>query len=159
MPAIALNHVSVGARDLEASCRFYEELFGMERIPTPNFGGRVQWLRLGGQQLHLARRDLEPNPYQHFAITVDDFPAVYARAKELGIFESRMQGYHLSELPDGKVQLYLRDPSGNVLEVNNPDVTTLPDEIRAEMTRLVDAYPQSEENLRATLYATPDDAP
>lgn len=157
MPAMVLNHVSVSARNLETSTRFYEDLLGMERIPTPNFGGNVQWLRLGTQQLHLAERDWRPGPYNHFGVTVDDFPSVYYKAKALGIFENRMQGYHLCELPDGKVQLYLHDPAGNVLEVNHPDVTTLPDDIKADLTRLVDAYPQSEQNRKARLYATADD--
>jgi catechol 2,3-dioxygenase-like lactoylglutathione lyase family enzyme len=157
MPATVLNHVSVSARDLEASVRFYEELLGMERIPTPNFGGKVQWLRLGTQQLHIAERDQEPGPFNHFGVTVDNFEEVYDKAKEMGIFEQRMQGYHLCELPDGKVQLYVHDPAGNVLEVNHTDVNTLPDAIRADMTRLVDAFPQSDDNLRAKLYATAAD--
>jgi lactoylglutathione lyase len=159
MPAIYLNHVSVSARNLEESTRFYEELLGMERIPTPNFGGNVQWLRIGTQQLHLAERDVPINHLNHFGITVDDFPAVYYRAREMGVFEDRMQGYHLCELPDGKVQLYLHDPAGNTLEVNHPDILTLPDDIRADVTRLADAFPQSEENLKANLYVSPADAP
>ena len=32
-----INHVSISARDLEESTRFYEEVFGMERIATPIF--------------------------------------------------------------------------------------------------------------------------
>jgi hypothetical protein len=43
MPAINLNHVSVVARNLRESVRFYEEVFGMQRVPTPNFGFPVQW--------------------------------------------------------------------------------------------------------------------
>ncbi len=35
--ATGINHVSISALDLEESTRFYEELFGMERIPTPIF--------------------------------------------------------------------------------------------------------------------------
>jgi lactoylglutathione lyase len=159
MPAIYLNHVSVSARDLEESTQFYEELLGMERIPTPNFGGKVQWLRVGNQQIHLAQRDVTINHLNHFGITVDDFSSVYYRAREMGVFENRMQGYHLCELPDGKVQLYLHDPAGNTLEVNHPDVHTLPDDIRADITRLEDAYPQSDENLQARLYASPEDVP
>lgn len=159
MPAHVLNHVSISANDLEESTRFYEDLFGMERIPTPNFGGKVQWLRLGTQQLHIAERDQRPGPFNHFGITVDDFPEVYYAAKRLGIFEERMQGYHLCELPDGKVQLYLHDPAGNVLEVNHPDVGTLPEDIKADRTLLVNAFPQSEESLQAKLYATAEDVP
>lgn len=159
MPAVYLNHVSISATDLEASTRFYEELLGMERIPTPNFGGNVQWLRVGAQQLHLAEREVTINNLNHFGITVDDFPSVYERAKEMGVFNDRMQGYHLCELPDGKVQLYARDPAGNTLEINHPDVNTLPDSIRADITKLVDAFPQSEANLQAKLYASPEDVP
>jgi lactoylglutathione lyase len=159
MPAIVLNHVSVSAKDLATSTHFYEDLLGMERIPTPNFGGKVQWLRIGTQQLHLAEREVTINNLNHFGITVDDFPQVYYRAKEMGIFNDRMQGYHLCELPDGKVQLYVKDPAGNTLEINHPDVQTLPDDIRADITKLKDAFPQSETNLQARLYATAADVP
>jgi hypothetical protein len=43
MPAINLNHESVVARNLRKSVRSYEEVFGMQRVPTPNFGFPVQW--------------------------------------------------------------------------------------------------------------------
>ena len=45
--------MSICAADLEESTRFYEEVFGMERIPTPKFADPVQWLRVGDLQLHL----------------------------------------------------------------------------------------------------------
>ena len=49
-----INHVSVNALNLDESVRFYEDLLGVERIPTPNFVGiPVQWLALGRTQLHL----------------------------------------------------------------------------------------------------------
>ena len=51
--ATGINHVSISATDLETSTRFYEEVFGMERIPTPIFETPVQWLRVGDLQLHL----------------------------------------------------------------------------------------------------------
>ena len=35
--ATGINHVSIAAADLEESTRFYEQVFGMERIPTPTF--------------------------------------------------------------------------------------------------------------------------
>ena len=42
-----INHVSIAARDLEESTRFYVEVFGMEPIATPIFATPVQWLRCG----------------------------------------------------------------------------------------------------------------
>jgi len=57
----------------------------------------------------------------------------------------------LVELPGDTVQLYLRDPGGNLLEVNALGVSRLPDSMRAELVRLADVYPQSDENLRGRL--------
>jgi catechol 2,3-dioxygenase-like lactoylglutathione lyase family enzyme len=152
MAATNLNHVSVSAVRLEESVRFYEDLFGMERIPTPNFGFPVQWLRVGSLQLHLFQREIEPPKYHHLGISVDDFEAVYFKAKELGIHDSTTYRHHLYELPGNNAQMYLRDPSGNLVEVDWPDVGTLSPEIRADMKRLADRDPQDEENLRATLF-------
>src|SRR5437762_99252 len=77
------------AADLAESARFYERLFGMERIPTPVFPDvRVLWLRLGDQQLHLFERDGPAPRYHHLAFDVDDFEAVYLKARELGLLDS-----------------------------------------------------------------------
>ena len=37
MRATGINHVSISAPDLEASIRFYTQVFGMERVPAPKF--------------------------------------------------------------------------------------------------------------------------
>lgn len=152
MPAIALNHVSVVARELEESLRFYEEVFGVERIATPSFGFPVQWLRVGAMQLHLFERP-EPGPaYHHFALTVDDFEATYSKAEERDAFDRAAFGHHLYELPGDCVQLYLRDPAGNLVEVDASGASTLPASLRSQLKRLVDVRPQSPDNLAARLY-------
>ncbi len=119
------THISVHAHDLDESVRFYQELFGMEEIPAPEFPFPVRWLRVGDLQLHLFQSE-EPAPQgHHFGLDVDDFEAIYRKASELGV--QIQSGYfsNLYELPDGAVQLYLRDPAGNMVEVNWPDVSTL----------------------------------
>jgi YD repeat-containing protein len=152
MPATNLNHISVVARNLEESTRFYEELFGMERVPTPNFGFPVQWLRVGPLEMHLFERSSEAPTYHHFGLTVDDFATVYRKAKERGLHDATTFGYHLYELPSNNVQTYLRDPAGNLVEVDWPDVTTLPDDIRADLRKMADVHPQDATNLSATLF-------
>jgi lactoylglutathione lyase len=152
MPATHVNHVSVSAPDPEASMRFYEELFTARRLAAPNFGYPVRWLAIGDVQLHLFQRDDQPPPNHHFAITVDDFEAVYARAAELGAFDDDGDRHHLFELPGDTLQLYLRDPAGNRLEVNATGAAGLPPEIRAEVRRIADLHEQSEENLSARLF-------
>jgi len=59
MRATRINHVSIVADDLDESARFYEELFGMERVPTAKFPEPVLWLRIGEQQLHLFKSDAD----------------------------------------------------------------------------------------------------
>src|SRR5215210_7606469 len=101
MPATRLNHVSVSAPDLERSARFYEELFGLQRIPAPTFPEvEVIWLQVGDAQLHLFRRDVPAPRNHHLAFTVDDFEAVYRKAAERGLLEEDAWGAQIRELPD-----------------------------------------------------------
>ena len=53
MKALGLNHLSVAAVDLQESLAFYENVLGMERIPTYNFGFTTQYLRCGDLQVHV----------------------------------------------------------------------------------------------------------
>ena len=152
MRATGFNHVSIHARDLEESVRFYVEVFGMEPIPTYNFAFPVPYLRLGDLQLHLFERDSDAPPYHHIAIDVDDFEEAYTRAKALGILERESFFDDKDELPDGSVQMYIRDPAGNLVEIDWPDVSTLDRSLFGELKRLEDSVPQTGDALRATLY-------
>jgi catechol 2,3-dioxygenase-like lactoylglutathione lyase family enzyme len=152
MRAIGLNHVSIHAVDLEQSVRFYTEVFAMERIPTYTFAFPVQYLRLGDLQLHLFQRDTPAPRFHHIAIDVDDFEAVYAKAHELGIQDSTTFFSDIYELPDGAVQMYLRDPAGNLVEVDWPDVSTLDHSALPELKKLSSTVQQTEEGLRSSLY-------
>ena len=125
MRALGFNHLSIGSKNLEASLQFYETLFGMERIPTYNFGFTTQYLRCGKLQLHVFHLADDVPVYQHFALDVDDFHAVYEAAKKLGALDSTTFRNPVNEFPNGCVQMYLRDPGGNLVEVDWPDVNTL----------------------------------
>jgi len=149
-----INHVSVGAKDLRDSVQFYTQIFGAKMIDTPNFGFPVQWLRVGDLQLHLFERPGAAPSYHHFALAVDDFEAVFRATRARGLHDAETMGSHFNELPSGQVQLYIRDPGGNLVEVNWPDARSLSAEIRLEMVRLEDREPQNESNRRAVLYLT-----
>ena len=68
------------------------------------------------------------------------------------MFDNTTFGHHIYELPGGCVQRYLRDPAGNLVEVDWPDVTTLGEPMVGELRRRADVRPQAGENLRATLF-------
>jgi lactoylglutathione lyase len=150
--ATRINHVSIRANDLEESARFYEELFGMERLPTPKFGQPVVWLRVGDQQVHLFEQGSDVPRYHHLAFDVDDFEAVYVRAKELGLLDPETFGPPVREHPAGWVQMYIRDPAGNLLEIDWPDAAGLDRSVVTDISRLDDEVAQTGDSARATLY-------
>jgi lactoylglutathione lyase len=150
--ATRFNHVSVHATDMEESLRFYMEIFGMERLPSPNFAQHVEWLRLGEQQLHLFKSDGQAPRAHHFALDVDDFEAAYLKAKELDLLDENAFGSSVRELPGGAVQMYLRDPAGNLVEVDWPDISTLDRNVVTNITRVADERPQTGEAAHASLY-------
>jgi catechol 2,3-dioxygenase-like lactoylglutathione lyase family enzyme len=147
-----INHVSINARDLQESVDFYVDLLGAELLPTPNFGLPVQWLGLGRTQLHLFERDLTPTSHHHLGITVDDIERVYRAAERRGAFDDDAFSNHLVELPGDVVQLYVRDPAGNLVELDFHGVDRLSADLRAKLKGLWDFHPQSDENLRGRLF-------
>jgi catechol 2,3-dioxygenase-like lactoylglutathione lyase family enzyme len=147
--ATGINHVSISARDLEESTRFYEEVLGLERIPTPTFETPVQWLRIGDLQLHLFLDESPAPTRHHLGLTIDDFDAAYAAVRAR---TSDTWGSRLVELPSGQVQLYFRDPAGNLVELNWPDAERLDRSRYPELQRLEDRVPQEPRSEGAALY-------
>ena len=136
MQAKGFTHVSVHAHDLEESARFYKEVFGMEEVPAPGFPFPVRWLRVGDLQLHLFPSDDEAPRGHHFGLDVDDFEAVYRSAKEKDVQIEAGYFSNIYELPDGAVQLYLRDPAGNMVEVNYPSAADLDRSVVGEIRKV-----------------------
>jgi catechol 2,3-dioxygenase-like lactoylglutathione lyase family enzyme len=148
--ATGINHVSISARDLEESTRFYETVFGLERIATPVFATPVQWLRVGNLQLHLFLDESGTAPSRHhLGLTVDDLDGAYQAVSNL---MSSEWGAELVELPSGQVQLYFRDPAGNLIELNWPDADSLDRSQYPGLRRLADSIPQTPESEQAVLY-------
>ena len=165
MVSSRFTHTSILATDLEESAQFYEEIFGMERIPSPNFSVPVIWLRAGDLQLHLFKRDIEPAKYYHIGLHVDDFESVYEAVRDNEIASYDMVGGEGDEvvedipdvyvIPDGAVQMYIEDPTGNLVEVNYPDVDELDPDIVTETIDRNDLIPQDGDAANAVLYHEP----
>lgn len=98
--------------------RFYREVLGLEQIPRPEFGFPGFWLRSGGQEIHLIQvADHRAPDGQHFAFRVEDIERVVA--------DIRAHGVEVSDpfpIPGAGRQSFLKDPSGNLIELNQPAV-------------------------------------
>jgi len=152
MRTSGINHVSIHANDLDESVRFYVELLDAVPIDTPNFGVQVQWLGLGDTQLHVFVRDATAQSHHHFGLTVEDLEPVYRKGEALGALDHHSHANHIIELPGDVAQTYVRDPAGNLLEIDTPGASRLPEWLRSRMRKLDDIYPQDEVNRRARLY-------
>jgi catechol 2,3-dioxygenase-like lactoylglutathione lyase family enzyme len=113
-----VQHVAIAVTDVDEAVRFYTETLGCTVVAErPDFGLPGAWLRAGDQQVHLAlAADPSPDNFQHFALEVDDLPAA--------IEEVRRTGWQVDPvplMPGAGHQAFLRDPSGNLIELNQPE--------------------------------------
>lgn len=117
---VRINHIALVVDDLEEACRFYEEEFALEALPAFEFDYPAQFYRINDeQQLHLTEWEDQPSFRGHVCIQVDDFNEVYRRMKARGAIDIAPWG-RVRRLPDGGMQMFVRDPSRNLLEISCP---------------------------------------
>ena len=112
-----IHHVAICVTDADVAKSFYCDVLGFTSIDSrPAEFGAGHWLDAGGQQLHLMEV-AEPvaNP-GHFALRVDDLDTVVAEISATGTRVDKTPHF-----PGAGQQAFLHDPSGNVIELNQPD--------------------------------------
>ena len=115
--AIAVDHVSFMADDLDESMKFYVDLLGCAPIPRPDFRFRGAWLQLGAVQVHLLERNKPgerdgkaPGGFaNHVSFSVSDYETTLAHLQAVGL-DVREGGV-------GIRQMFVHDPAGNVIEL------------------------------------------
>jgi glyoxylase I family protein len=119
MKPLDVHHVSVCVTDMEAARTFYVDVLGFqERRDRPDFGFPGAWFDVGGRQVHLIEVPTMPAGAgsNHFALRVDDIDAAVADIEAHGIAVNRS-----AHVPNAGQQAFLADPSGNGIELNQPD--------------------------------------
>jgi lactoylglutathione lyase len=126
---LQFDHSTVLVSDLEASATFYESILHLKALETP-WGptAPIRFFSVGGErQLHvgISERDIEPDKNAHLAFAVRDFDAYLQFLRGQGIDYSNFPG-NSSEpqiRPDGVRQIYLQDPDGHWIEINDASHT------------------------------------
>lgn len=116
-----LHHVNVNVADLDAAIPFYRDIVGLPLDPTPDQGFRSQFFRIGpNQQIHMNEMEDARQFRGHFCLVVPDFQGVFRRAKAANVIDLKPWG-RVRRLPSpaNKMQMFLRDPSGNLIEINS----------------------------------------
>ena len=119
------NHQTIFVVDINKSAEFYEKVMMFKRIAEPFHDNRHIWLAIGEHsQLHIvqgAERVVDHDINIHMAFTV---PSVEEFAKHLDGLKIKYGNWAQSSTqpqlrPDGIKQIYLQDPDGYWIEVND----------------------------------------
>ena len=116
MEPLGVHHVSINVHDADEALAFYTEVLGLhQRDDRPDrFGIGGVWLDLGAQQVHLIETTVPADNGQHFAIRVADIAEAVAELRDRGVEVSDPIPVATSR------QCFLRDPSGNLIELHEP---------------------------------------
>lgn len=119
------DHTTIYVTDLNRSAVFYEKILQLPVIPEPFHDGRHVWLRAGEHsQIHIvqgAKEDVEHDINIHLAFSVESIDAFM---KHLDSTTTAYGNWAQTEKktqdrPDGVKQIYLKDPDGYWIEINN----------------------------------------
>ncbi len=116
MQPSGIHHVALCVTDVDAAIRFYTEVLGLTVLPRPDFGFPGAWLDAAGQQVHLMQSAEPECGGGHFAMRVDDV--------DDAVNDIRGHGVHVDRaphVPGAGQQAFLRDPAGNLIELNQPE--------------------------------------
>ena len=111
-----INHVTLIVDQLETAAKWYEEELGLEVIPAFVFDYPTAFLRFpNGQQLHLSEWEDAQSFRGHLCLTIDNWSEMFWRMKAKGIIDLEPWG-NVRQLQKGVMQMFVRDPSGNLIE-------------------------------------------
>lgn len=119
------DHIALIVRDLDESVDFYTRTIGFTLGVNPMGGDQFRWIEFGdGRRFHLQAGDISRTFVEkgtHFAFATDDFDAALARLRSVGAIFSDMRGNAgaVNVRPDGMRAVFLQDPNGYWIEIND----------------------------------------
>jgi lactoylglutathione lyase len=124
-PIFKINHAAVFVTDLKRSGDFYTQILNLDTIPEPFHDNKHIWLSIGnGVQLHIIQGAKEPKEYfqnNHLCFSTSDVVAFSKKLDDNKIpwFSARGEAYKMTTRVDGAHQVFLKDPDGYWIEVND----------------------------------------
>ncbi|MBC9798360.1 VOC family protein [Sinomicrobium weinanense] len=122
---VVINHIAVYVVDLAKSTHFYQDVIGLDTIPEPFHDGRHTWFTIGSNaQLHLiqgakAANKRDKNSHLCFSVpSVPDFIKVLNK-NEIAYESWQGKKQAVTTRVDGVKQIYITDPDGYWLEIND----------------------------------------
>lgn len=119
------NHTTIYVTDLQKSANFYEHVMQLQKIAEPFHDNRHVWFKIGDHnQLHVvsgAKQVVAHDINIHLAFSVPDIQSFMKHLDALNVKYGNWAGdqKQIQMRPDNISQIYLQDPEGYWIEVNN----------------------------------------
>jgi len=121
------NHIALFVINLERAVDFYENVIGLDSIPEPFHDGKHKWMRTGpANAMHIIEgADAKKEYYKgnHICFSINSMDAFTGMLKKKGIFFEDYSGVRnnnkVNIRPDGVKQIWLQDPDGYWIEIND----------------------------------------
>jgi catechol 2,3-dioxygenase-like lactoylglutathione lyase family enzyme len=142
----SFNHIALSVKDMKVSMDFYQKVFQLNEIALGTATNDVRLLSLGeGKELHLILNTTEKilaNKPVHFAVTTSHFDDFLKRLNELKISYGDWAGtfHSIQKRSDGIRQVYLQDPDGFWIEINDVAASSLVQKIKDEIWQMEENY-------------------
>ncbi|WP_299680644.1 VOC family protein [uncultured Dokdonia sp.] len=121
----SIDHYAINVTDLDRSVTFYQSIFGIKEIYNGTQLDHIKWFRLGEhQELHIIsveKLDLQIPKGVHLALTTANLSLFINHLNSLGITYYDWPGKKgaVSIRPDTIEQIYIQDPDGYWIEIND----------------------------------------
>tara|TARA_Y100000590_G_scaffold381942_1_gene451526 strand:- start:34 stop:486 length:453 start_codon:yes stop_codon:yes gene_type:complete len=122
---VKTDHFAVVVTDLSASAKFYTEILGLGEITNQTKKSNIRWFAFAdGVELHLiqtSKEGIETKKDFHLAVAVNSLPDFIKMLEEKKVPFESWQGDSgkSNSRPDGVNQVYIQDPDGYWIEVND----------------------------------------
>lgn len=119
------SHQTIFVTDLNRSADFYEKVLQLKRIPEPFHDGKHVWFRISEHgQLHVvsgAKEDISHDINIHLAFSVASMEAFTRHLDQNKVKYGNWAGTTKEPQvrPDKVKQVYLQDPDGYWIEIND----------------------------------------
>jgi lactoylglutathione lyase len=120
-----LNHIAVYVVDLKISTHFYQQILQLDTIPEPFHDGRHTWFAIGSVgHLHIiqgAKQFTAHDKNNHLCFSVGSVTDFIKILDKHSISYENWAGekMQVTNRVDGVHQIYLKDPDGYWLEIND----------------------------------------
>ncbi|MDT0641409.1 VOC family protein [Zunongwangia sp. F363] len=118
------DHDALMVNDVDASAEFYMNILGLPEIPNGGLGDHIRWVELNDKvQIHLieSEEQVEKNKGVHLAINTNNLEGFmnFLKSKDVHFENWAGEAGTTNTRPDGVKQIYLQDPDGYWIEVND----------------------------------------